>query len=199
MEILKFVLLDWFGGALVSLLPTLIMMYFIDKNRFSKKWGWIFLFVFYINAMFIIIGMPDSRHINWNPSINLIPFNDFSSSNIMGMFLNILLFVPYGFFVTIYFKRFRVLWRMLLSGLGLSCFIEILQLFTFRASDVDDLIMNTIGTLAGYGTAIYFFRKMKNNDSESEDRDGGKLLLMLIINVLAVFFIRYPLIEALSQ
>lgn len=31
--------------------------------------------------------------------------------------------------------------------------IEILQLFTFRATDIDDIIMNTIGTCVGYGIA----------------------------------------------
>ncbi len=38
------------------------------------------------------------------------------------------------------------------SGLGLmtSLGIEILQIFTFRATDINDLITNAAGTLAGY-------------------------------------------------
>lgn len=35
-------------------------------------------------------------------------------------------------------------------GLALSISIEILQIFTFRLTDIDDLITNTAGTVIGY-------------------------------------------------
>lgn len=38
------------------------------------------------------------------------------------------------------------------TGLGLSLTIEFVQLFTlYRATDIDDLITNTVGALVGYG------------------------------------------------
>ena len=32
----------------------------------------------------------------------------------------------------------------------MTAFIEILQIFTFRLTDINDLITNTLGTIAGY-------------------------------------------------
>lgn len=37
------------------------------------------------------------------------------------------------------------------SGFALSLTIELLQLFTYRAVDMDDLAMNTLGAIGGYG------------------------------------------------
>lgn len=61
----------------------------------------------------------------------------------------------------------------------MSLSIEILQLFTFRATDVDDLMMNTIGALVGYGIAKLILRK--NGKAEDKDRDGIKLVAMIVI------------------
>lgn len=45
--------------------------------------------------------------------------------------------------------------KCIFIGCGLSLFIEVIQLFTlYRATDIDDLITNVVGTLIGY----LFFR-----------------------------------------
>lgn len=36
------------------------------------------------------------------------------------------------------------------TGSFFSLFIELIQLFSFRATDIDDLLMNTLGTWVGY-------------------------------------------------
>lgn len=161
MEIIR-VLLDWFGGGIVSLPLVILFLLLVDKERLARKWGWVVLFVLYMNAMLIIIGMPAFTYMVWNPIINWIPFNDFSVSNIWGMGLNIAMFIPFGGFLPIYFKYFRKVQTTVLAGFLMSLSIEILQLFTFRATDVDDLIMNMIGAFAGYGIAKIFLRKSKN-------------------------------------
>lgn len=40
MEIIR-ILLDWFGGAIVSLPLVMIFMLLVDKKRFARKWVWI--------------------------------------------------------------------------------------------------------------------------------------------------------------
>ena len=47
-------------------------------------------------------------------------------------------------------KKFESFLRVFLTGLGMSLVNELLQLFTFRAVDIDDLLMNTLGAAAGY-------------------------------------------------
>ncbi|MBE6562924.1 MAG: VanZ family protein [Ruminococcaceae bacterium] len=90
---------------------------------------------------------------------NLIPFNVFRETyievmhgNINALLINflgnILMFAPIGFFLSL-------LWDMkarkaTLIGFSISLFIEITQLFLPRGTDVDDLILNTAGTLLGF-------------------------------------------------
>ena len=38
-------------------------------------------------AMLIVIGVPDYKYASWYLTVNLIPFQDFTSSNILGMVL----------------------------------------------------------------------------------------------------------------
>ena len=196
MEIIH-ILLDWFGGAIVSLPLVMIFMFLVDKKRFARKWVWVALFALYMNAMLIIVGTPAFNYIVWKPIVNFIPFKDFSVTNIWGMVLNMVMFIPFGSFLPIYFKHFRKVQKTVLAGFFMSLSIEILQLFTFRATDVDDLIMNTLGALAGYGIAKIILRKSKN--SESEDKDRMKLLLMILIIVLTIAFVRYPLVGFLFK
>lgn len=65
--------------------------------------------------------------------------------------LNILLFIPYGFFSVMVFKKIksRHIYGILIGFLFTSI-IETLQLFTGRFFQIDDIIMNTLGTYIGF-------------------------------------------------
>ena len=189
------ILFDWFGGAIVSLPLAMVFMRFADRKRFSQKWIWVALFVLYMNAMLIIVGTPAFSYIVWDPTINYIPFSDFSVRNMIGMALNIVMFIPFGAFLPIYFTYFQKARRTVWAGFLMSLSIEVLQLFTFRATDVDDLMMNTVGALVGYGIAKLILRKRKH--SEPEDQDIRKLVVMILVIVLIIAFVRYPLVALL--
>lgn len=62
---------------------------------------------------------------------------------------NIVLFMPNGFFTALLMDKPRC-WKSVLATLGLSLMIEVFQLFISRGTDVDDLILNTLGGLLGY-------------------------------------------------
>lgn len=64
---------------------------------------------------------------------------------------NIIMFMPIGFFIPL-------LWdipdkKVVLTGFCCSFFIEFCQLFLNRGSDVDDLILNTLGVF--FGLLVY--------------------------------------------
>ena len=65
------------------------------------------------------------------------------------MLANIGIFAPVGFFPALLWRRWRW-WKALLAGLAASVSIEFLQLFIDRSTDIDDVILNTTGALAGY-------------------------------------------------
>ena len=87
----------------------------------------------------------------------LQPFREFEAM-VNGMhffwfkqiFLNVLLFVPFGFLLPMISKHFRNPILTVVTGCIFSCFIEITQYITGRGlTEVDDVITNTIGAAVG--------------------------------------------------
>lgn len=62
---------------------------------------------------------------------------------------NIIMFLPIGFFAGLLSDKPRW-WKGTVYAFVLSFFIETVQLFVARGTDVDDLILNTLGGLAGH-------------------------------------------------
>lgn len=126
----------------------------------SARSAGIMLFALYIVMVFSVTGVsplsgfhPEIRM----SEISLIPFDGmkkmleadtlFGIVNIAG---NVFMFLPLGFFLPLLWPSFRGWWKTLLAGVGLSLFIELWQLFISRGTDVDDLILNTLGAVIGY-------------------------------------------------
>ena len=92
--------------------------------------------------------------VNLVPLVRLLDFLHYGSRreillNIVG---NVAMFIPTGIVLPIVYRRLDSLGKVLLAGAGLSLCIELLQLpFRARATDVDDLLLNTLGTILGYG------------------------------------------------
>lgn len=138
-------------AALLIFLINLLVIYRMTFHPFSKVNGQVQPLIFDPAAM-------------WPFRVNLIPFvnlMDYDSKrdlllNIIG---NFAMFIPTGVVVPLLWKN-RDSWGQVLQiGFGISLAIEILQLpFAVRASDVDDLILNTAGCLAGYGIYRLFLR-----------------------------------------
>ena len=65
------------------------------------------------------------------------------------MLANIGIFTPVGFFPALLWRKWRW-WKSLMTGFLSSCAIEFIQFFIGRSTDIDDVILNTAGALAGY-------------------------------------------------
>lgn len=128
-----------------------------EKIRVQHNiFGYMFM-IYLIIALAEVVGFPsisEWRRLSglneaiFNPNINLIPFND--GFDISGI-LNIIFFMPFGFLLPTLWKKYRSLLNTLSYGIIFSFIIEIGQLFTKnRATDINDLIMNTLGTIIGW-------------------------------------------------
>ena len=197
MENILLILLDKLCGAIVSLPLVLITIFVFDRERAKRKWGCMVLLTLYLNAMYIVIGVPGVQYICWDPTLNLIPFQDFSARNMEGMVLNAIMFAPLGFLLPAYFERYRHWGRTLAAGFLTSLTVELIQLFTFRATDVDDLIMNTLGTLVGFLLAKLVLRR--RTAVYRGKKDWLELVIVNGIVLLVIVFIRYPLMEAMLK
>lgn len=91
--------------------------------------------------------------------IHLEPFNTIrqqveklpSDESLTQLLGNSLLFMPWGIFLPMLWRRFRHPVWIALMCLLLSCSIEFIQLFIGRMVDVDDLILNFSGSMCGAG------------------------------------------------
>ena len=66
--------------------------------------------------------------------------------NVLG---NILIFVPFGYFVSRYIKAKNV-WQIILLSIITSVTVETVQLRIGRSFDIDDIFLNLIGGIIGY-------------------------------------------------
>lgn len=111
------------------------------------------LFALYIVAVFHVTGtgtvydgIDALRHLRGR--VNLIPFS--RQIDPVGYFLNVVMFLPFGFLLPLLWGRRGTLPGAALRSLSFSALIEVSQLLSFRGTDVDDLIMNTLGGVLGF-------------------------------------------------
>lgn len=103
----------------------------------------------YLAAVDAVVGLPCLLYVRFDTNINLVPFA-YMFSDYRSSLLNVLLFLPLGFLLPVLWKSFRSFLRTSLFGLLFSLAIELLQLFTRRATDINDLMTNTLGTILGW-------------------------------------------------
>lgn len=98
--------------------------------------------------------------VNFKPFVYLFDYPSMKEA-LLNLIGNTAMFVPLGIVWPAVFKKLNTHWKVIAAGVGVSLTIEILQLpFFGRATDVDDLILNSAGFLMGYG--IYLLvRKLR--------------------------------------
>ena len=96
--------------------------------------------------------------------INLVPLvHLFDYGNVRDIVWNVVgnavMFIPSGIVLPIVYRQLNSFWKVAAAGAVISLCIEILQLpFPSRASDIDDLILNTLGVVVGYAIYVVFKR-----------------------------------------
>ncbi len=110
------------------------------------------IFIIYILCLFQVVTFQDNGYGAGN---NLIPFQEifrhpFGSrlffKNVLG---NILLFLPYGFFISHYLKE-KKMFPILILTLIVSIAVESTQLMIGRVFDIDDIMLNVVGGVLGH-------------------------------------------------
>lgn len=108
-------------------------------------------FIIYIMSLFYVVTFQD---VSWSTS-NFIPFKEmFRYEPGSTMFLknvvgNMIMFAPYGFFVS-YFLKAEKKSTIICLSIIVSLTIEVTQLMIGRVFDVDDIMLNILGGLIGF-------------------------------------------------
>lgn len=195
------------------MLPVFIVLniffYFLyRRNHISVRPGFIAgfqLLMYLLTIMLTVTGAGSIRDIGRyggeiirTDEINLIPFVNWGLADLFGLIMNLLMFVPLGALIPLVWKQGTSFRQTVLAGFEFSLLIEISQLFDRRATDIDDLIMNTLGVMLGYAVYKLIFRKMTLFQVNNQSRH--RLLIYsphiaLLFAFLGYFFIGSPLIS----
>lgn len=137
--------------AAVSAVFLIPLFLYLNKHYFhdhTRMIGYI-LFAIYLSGVFAVVGLPDIRYVRFDFRYNIVPFA-YMFSDLTNTLLNVVLFIPLGFFLPFFWERFHRFPYAVLFGFFTSMLIESLQIFTLRATDINDLITNTLGSLLGW-------------------------------------------------
>lgn len=180
-----------------ALVAVLVLVARISGHRPSRaQTFWKLALALYLAAVYNVAGAPELPYISPRFNVNLIPFWDITNgvrAYLINSGLNVLLFVPLGFILPLLWKEFRSRRVLCFTGFLLSLGIELAQLLNSRISDVDDLIMNTLGAWLGYALLMLLSRSGKKLLIQ-EQADGRKIFLAILGVVVTVMFALRPYI-----
>lgn len=182
--------------ATVDMIPAALILlpvfWLLNRTVFHNFRKCILYYVFacYLSVVYVLVGLPNVAYIRAEPNLNLIPFVGMLEDWKNGI-LNILLFVPLGVMLPLLWNSFRNTKKAILFGFTMSLAIELLQILTFRATDVNDLITNTLGAYIGYLASTAFQKK----HSPSTGNNTFELVIVIAAVLLSMFF-AYPFVSA---
>lgn len=153
-----FYLISGIGAAIVSYSFIEWFRFCLGLKRMERKRGiCLFLGVAYlvVLARTVYFSRPFlSRH-----KVNMAVMGTWGKSLRSHAYVieNLMLFIPFGILLPLCFPKARKSWICMLSGGIVSIFIETVQWMTQRGNcELDDIIMNTLGTAVGWGIYAVF-------------------------------------------
>ncbi len=152
------------GNTLKEIWPMLIIfLVVIASIRFTSIKVNNEKFLFYkefLNIVFILYAMLlfqllTDTELNITSGINLVPFTEIMRYEVgtqafkMNVIGNILIFIPFGYFVSSYVKASKINHILFVSALT-SFTVEFIQHYIGRSFDIDDIILNVLGSIIGF-------------------------------------------------
>lgn len=138
-----------------------------DKTKIIK---YIFSGIYAAVMLILLFGRPSAYSPSltypeqlWH-SINLVPFSTVSEyfgylleggymvrQAVINLGGNVIMFIPLGIFLPLLWEKMRRFLPHVLTTAGIITTVELIQLFTLRgALDIDDLILNVVGSAVGF-------------------------------------------------
>ena len=178
--------------AMIISITLTVLFLGLKKDSVSKGYvGWSILFVIYLSILLVdVVGFTSISQLSQlshrfgtiaNPHII---WSLFSQGFDISSALNILVFIPFGVALVVMWRKFQSLISTFFVGLLFSLLIEIGQIFTmYRQTDVNDLLMNTLGVMIGWFIAKYLLKwRTQRNNGENDD-----WIVYLMISVCCAF------------
>lgn len=141
---------------IVLIIVLFMILRVLYNNKYHKNYSlkdiyYLFYIIYFIFLFYVVTydGLLD-----FNPEINLLLFREIFRypvgsylffKNVLG---NIIIFIPYGILIKYQFNTNFI--KLIIVTIMFSGSIEITQLLIGRVFDIDDILLNLIGSLIGY-------------------------------------------------
>ena len=188
---LKEVLNDtWPMIALTCVVLITIRLTYLLKNKqkiIVANEVMMLTFIVYILCLFRIVTSQDVSSVH---GVNVTLFRELTRyqigsrlfyRNIVG---NIIMFIPFGFFTSYYLKLDKKRFIFYIT-LIVSIVIELIQLKIGRAFDVDDIILNLVGSQLGY----FMYRIMDKIFGDLSDTIKGAFIVVGMLTGIVILAI----------
>lgn len=183
----------WPTIVIVLSITIILRLFYLKQNK--KKFVFheevcLLLFLAYILVLFELLTYQDVRTFG----TNFIPFReilryDFGSTSFYKQVLgNIVIFIPFGYFVARYIKVNKV-GSMFIIALLTSGIIETVQYFLGRCFDVDDILLNVTGGIIGFFIFIAADAIKKKLPSLFQKDFLYNIICILIIVIIVLYFL----------
>lgn len=191
------ILVEKIYGFLCVIIPCLIYQGWLVKKHGRRSYLfyhliWVNLLIFYLYLAIDVAGIGSIWDIGSfktlirGDEIHVIPF---SAGIGITTFLNVIMFMPLGFLLPLIWSSYRNGVRVVVTGLLFSLSIEFFQLFNYRTTDIDDLLMNTLGAFFGYLIFLGLKRVFPQVAKHSVSLAKYESLMYLGLSILGTFLL----------
>ncbi len=159
-----------------------------DKFIFYKEF-YSLLFIIYILLLYFLLLSTE----NAASGVNFIPFQEMTRYaigsrafyyNVVG---NILLFIPFGYFVSSYLNAKKI-HHILFVSLIISLTAEFIQYKIGRAFDIDDIILNCLGSILGFMFYVSILAIKRHLPSFLKNNIFYNILAIIIMVIIGLIF-----------
>lgn len=130
----------------------------------------LFLFIFYLIILIWIIvfkfsftfqELPSLRSVNWVPFVGTaVRNNQLDYSEVLN---NVLIFIPFGLYMNMLKPEWNFLKKMMPIVLASLAFEGLQYVFAIGATDITDLLTNTLGGVFGIVVCLFSQKFFKNH------------------------------------
>ena len=165
----------------------------MKNNRQRNLTRILFAIYFLILVWILLFKMSFSLdELYKNRSINLIPFMGSVIVNgriyINEIIDNILVFIPLGIYICMLKEDWSIL-RKISVGFFISLGIEVLQfILAIGATDITDLLGNTLGGILGIGV-FYLFSKLFKNKTNKIINTLALIATILLVSMISILLL----------
>lgn len=175
---------------------SLIRFFYLQTHRekfFFYKEVCYLVAIIYIWLLFEILTMSELNSIS---GMNLVPFSEimrykFGTKmfmyNVVG---NILIFIPFGYLIGSYVNPKKI-WPVLITTITTSTVVEFVQLKIGRSFDIDDIILNLLGSVIGFLLYVGLNAIVKRMPDALKSNTCKNILTVILLILFGIYVFGY--------